>query len=227
MTDRIDRAALFETLVGERRSIRAFRPDPVPRDLIERVLATAQQAPSNCNAQPWIVHVVSGNAARKASAALLDAASAGAISPDVPLTGAYVDQYKTRRIAAAVTLFEATGVARDDNEARTRSFMRNYALFGAPHAAFIFMRRDFGLREAADVGMYSQTLMLALTAHGLGSCAQGALSHYMDAVRPLLGVSDDLVCLYGLSFGYPDHDHPSDAARTIRAPLAETVVFHD
>jgi nitroreductase len=111
--------------------------------------------------------------------------------------------------------------------AREQSFLRNFEMFGAPHAALIFMPSYFGLREAADCGMYAQNLMLALTAHGMGSCAQGALSHYMPTVREVLGIGPDLICLFGLSFGYPDYSHPSDAARTFRAPLAETTIFHD
>jgi nitroreductase len=93
--------------------------------------------------------------------------------------------------------------------------------------AFFFMAPGFGLREAADIGMYVQTLMLALTAHGLGSCAQGAISHYAGAVKRELGVTDDLICLFGLSFGYPDLAHPSVAAITDRASLSETVTFHE
>ncbi|MDB5714816.1 MAG: nitroreductase [Sphingomonadales bacterium] len=219
-------AVSFERIVAERRSVRAFLPTPVPQQLIEQVLFTAQQAPSNCNAQPWIVHIVSGLTADRVRSELIDGARSGQTDADVPPTTTYVDQYKSRRIGAAVALFEATGVARDDVVAREESFLRNFAFFGAPHAAFIFMPRYFGLREAADCGMYAQTLMLALTAHGLASCAQGALSHHVSRVRALLDVPDDLVCLFGMSFGYPDYDHPADAVRTVRAPLAETVVFH-
>lgn len=221
------RADILDAIVAERRSVRAFLPQEVPQAIIERVFTTAGQAPSNCNAQPWIVHLVSGPALARLRSALKEAAAAGKVDPDVPLTSRYVDQYKQRRIGAAVALFEATGVRREDEEARRRSFMRNYELFDAPHAVFFYMSRNFGLREAADIGMYAQTLMLALTAHGLGSCAQGAISHYGQLLRRELGVGEDLMCLFGLSFGYPDEDHPSVAARTDRAPLADLLTIHD
>ncbi|MBJ7375232.1 MULTISPECIES: nitroreductase [Sphingobium] len=233
MTDIIDRsradmrADIYDGIVAERRSVRAFLPTALPADLIARLFTVAGRAPSNCNAQPWITHVVSGETLERIRAVLLEQAKAGALDPDVPLTSTYVDQYKSRRIGSAVALFEATGVGRNDQQAREISFLRNFELFDAPHAAFFFMPRYFGLREAADVGMYAQTLMLALTAHGLGSCAQGAISHYASAIKRELGVSDDLICLFGLSFGYPDADHPSTAAITDRAPLSETVVLHD
>lgn len=221
------RADIFDAIVAERRSVRAFLPDPVAPTLIERLFTVAGKAPSNCNVQPWITHLVSGSARDRVRDALLAAAEGGQIDSDVPLTGDYVDAYKSRRIGSAVALFSATGVQRDDADARKRSFMRNYELFDAPHAAFFFMPRYFGLREAADVGMYAQTLMLALTAHGLGSCAQGAISHYSSVLRRELGVGDDLVCLFGLSFGYPDQNDPSTTARTSRAPLSDLLVHHE
>lgn len=233
MNDMIDRsradrrADIYDGIVADRRSVRAFLPTPLPADLIARLFTVAGRAPSNCNVQPWITHVVSGETLGRIRAVLLDQAKAGAIDPDVPLTSNYIDQYKARRIGSAVALFEATGVGRNDKQAREASFLRNFELFDAPHAAFFFMPRYFGLREAADVGMYAQTLMLALTAHGLGSCAQGAISHHAGAIKSELGVSDDLICLFGLSFGYPDDDHPSTAAITDRAPLSETVILHD
>ncbi len=222
-----DRAAAFASVVAERRSARGFLPTPIPGGLMQHVLTVAGMAPSNCNAQPWVTHIVSGDSLKRIRALLIAEASAGRLDSDVPLTSQYLDQYRTRRIDAAKALFAATGVGRDDPEARQRSFMRNYELFDAPHAAFFFMPKVFGMREAADVGMYAQTLMLALTANGLASCAQGAISHYAGALRRELGVSEDLICLFGLSFGYPDEAHPSVAARTVRAGLDETVVFHD
>jgi nitroreductase len=217
----------FEHIVASRRSVRAFLPDPLPRATIEHIFTVAGQAPSNCNVQPWITHVVSGQALVRIREVLMSEAAGNVVSPDVPITTDYVDRFKARRIGSAVALFEATGVDRHDVAGREQSMMRNYQLFDAPHAAFFFMPRTFGIREASDVGIYAQTLMLTLTAHGYGSCAQGSISHYAPALKRELGVSDDLLCLFGLSFGRPDERHPSTTARTDRAPLAETVVFHE
>lgn len=221
----------FETLdelMRERRSVRGFRDTPVPTQVLHSVFATAQQAPSNCNVQPWVVHVVSGASAEAMREGLFERAKSGAtVAPDFPLTGGYPGEYRTRQIDAAKALFAATGVAREDVAARTESFLRNFRFFDAPHAAFLFIPRWSGMREAADCGMYAQSLMLALTAHGLASCAQGALSHHSDVVRAQLGVSDDLLLLFGLAFGYEDVAHPANTARTTRAPLDQSTIFHD
>ena len=228
MTPTAATAESFDALMRARRSVRGVRPDPVPSAVLARLFATAQQAPSNSNVQPWVVHVVSGDSAARLREALHGHAATGAATdPDYPLTGGYPGDYRTRQIDAAKALFAATGVARDDLPARIASALRNFRFFDAPHAAFVFLPDWAGVREAADAGIYAQSLMLALTAHGLASCAQGALSHYADLVHRELGVGAGHRLLFGLAFGYPDPDHPANAARTTRLPVEQAVTFHD
>jgi len=218
----------FEQLMRQRRSVRGFRPDPIPKTLLDEIFATAQLAPSNCNVQPWIVHVVSGDAADKMRTNLTAHVMSGApASPDFPLTDKYPGEYRTRQIGAAVALFNATGVARDDHMARMKSMLRNFEFFDAPHALFLFMPDWAGWREAADCGMYAQSLMLAMAVHGVGSCAQGALSHYAAFVKEQLDVPKEHKLLFGMSFGYEDETHPANAARTDRAAIGDAIHFHN
>lgn len=220
-------AEFIDQLLRERRSIRGFLDKPATPELLVRIFETAQLAPSNCNVQPWQVQVVSGSAADRMREALLVPARLRApLEPDFPITMTYEGGYRERQIGAAKALFAATNVARDDVGARTRSYLRNFSFFDAPHAAFLFMPSWGGPREAADCGMYAQSLMLTLTAHGLASCAQGALGHYAPIVREQLGVPDDMRLLFGIAFGYPDSDHEANNARTKRAELDDAVVFH-
>ncbi|MDO7842103.1 nitroreductase [Sphingomonas immobilis] len=222
-----DRFETLDAVLHERRSVRGFLPDPIPEEALHRIFAAAQQAPSNCNVQPWVVHVVSGDAAEGMRTALHDHAATGAPEdPDFALTANYPGEYRTRRIDAAIALFSVTGVARDDKVAREASFLRNFAFFDAPHAAFIFLPDWCGMREAADCGMYAQSLMLALTAAGYASCAQGALSWYAPIVRERLGVPGDMRLLFGLAFGTEDPAHPANAARTTRAAVTDAIRFH-
>ena len=214
-----DSAAIFNEIVERRRSLRAFPP--------ERVLGVAARAPSNCNTQPWLVHVASGSCIEALREALPNRFLAGDISLDFPYDGKYEGIYKERQYAAAQALYSAAGIAREDRAGRDRQFMRNFTFFDAPHVAFFFLPEPFGLREAADLGMYAQTVMLAMTAHGLGSCPQTALSFLADPVRELLGVDAGHRLLFGLSFGYPDADAPANTCHTERASLDDSVVFHD
>lgn len=218
---------IFAAIAGRRRSVRAFLLQPVERALIERAVAAAGTAPSSCNTQPWKLHIVSGDKLARLSTALIDAARSGMPrAPEVEHAQPYRGVYRDRQIDAAVRLFAAQGVERHDKEARMRSFLLNYAFFGAPHAAFLFIPADGGLREAADCGKFAQTFMLALTAAGIGSCPQGALSDYPAIVREVLGLEEEGRLLVGISFGYADENDPSSAVRPERSPVEDLAIFH-
>jgi nitroreductase len=216
----------FATLVRTRRSVRGYLSEPVDAAVIDAALATASWAPSNCNVQPWAVHLISGARLRALGAALIDAAQRGTPDPDVPMDTAYEGVFRQRQLGAAVALYQAIGVAREDRAGRAAAFLRNLDAFGAPHAAFIFLPPGFGTREAADLGGFVQTFLLALTAAGLGSCAQGALSLYPEVVRAHLGLQPGWQLMCGVAFGYEDTEHPANAARTTREALDILVTRH-
>jgi nitroreductase len=222
-----DRAANFDEVVSTRHSLRAFLPRPVEPEKLEQIFAVAQHAPSNCNTQPWLVHVASGDSLAALRSEMSDRFMAGELSMDFPYDGVYEGVYKERQHGSAQALYDAVNVTREDKAGRHKQFMRNFTFFDAPHVAFMFLPEPFGLREAADLGMYAQTLMLTLTAHGLGSCPQTALSFQADFVREKLGIDASNKLLFGISFGYPDPGDPANQCRTDRAPLADTVTFHN
>ena len=177
--------------------------------------------------QPWTPHVVSGEALKRLRDSLVAAGLRDEpIKPDWPAEGKFSGVHRQRQVDAAQQLYGAMGVERRDLIGRKNAYIRNHAFFGAPHAVFIFMPEPFDTREAADIGMYAQTLMLALTANGLASCAQGALSLYPDIVREHLGAPANYKLLFGVSFGYEDPDAPANAARVGRASLDDSVKFH-
>lgn len=217
----------FDQVLAARRSVRGYLPEPLDPALIAEVFALASHAPSNCNVQPWLTHVVSGSALRKLGQAMIARAQSGKpAAPDIPMVGGYSDVWRERQIGSAKALFGAMGIERHDIEGRTAAFLRNFDAFGAPHAAFVFLPEPFGLREAADLGGYAQSLMLAMASRGIGSCAQGALSLYPETVREHLNLAPGPKLIMGIAFGREDPDHPANAARTDRAALDDLVSFH-
>jgi nitroreductase len=212
--------------IRRRRSVRAFLPDEVPEAALREALELAQLAPSNCNVQPWRPHVVSGEALGRLRDELLDAAARNdPEQPDWPMEK-FPGVYRERQIDAAARLFGAMGVERHDLVARKLAYLRNFAFFDAPHAVFIFLPKPFDTREAADSGMYAQTLMLALAARGIASCAQAALGFYPQIVRRHLGLEPTLRLLFGISFGYEDTKANANTARVGRASVDDCVQFH-
>jgi nitroreductase len=177
--------------------------------------------------QPWTPHVVSGEALKRLRTALVAAGMRDEpIKPDWPADGKFTGVYRERQVDAAQKLYGAMGVARSDAVGRKMAYIRNHAFFDAPHAVLIFMPAPFDTREAADIGMYAQTLMLALTARGIASCAQGALGLFPEIIRLQLGIPQNYKLLFGVSFGYEDRNVKANTARVGRAPLDDAVRFH-
>lgn len=218
----------LEQVVRARRSVRGFLPDPIPEPTLRAVFELAQRAPSNCNVQPWRCYVASGATRDKVREGLLARVDAG-VPPSFEFAGdagnAFAGDYRRLQIECAVALYSEMGVARDDRAGRFRAARRNFELFDAPHVVFIGMLRSFGIQVALDVGAYLQTLMLAMTAHGIASCPQGSLRNYPDLVRELFDVPEEIGILCGISFGYEDPAVAANRTRVGREPLETNVTF--
>jgi nitroreductase len=225
MADTMETINTFLSVVESRRSMRDFKSDPVPESVIEAVFGAAQRAPSNCNTQPWFVHVVTGETLENLRSELPAKFAAGEIALDFPYDGQYEGVYKERQYASAAALYDSLGIAREQKAERNAWFMRNFSFFDAPAVAFFTLPTGFGLREACDLGMYAQTVMLGLTAHGLGSCPQTSLAFLANVLRPALSLGDNEQLMFGMSFGYPSESAVNEV-RTDRAPLDEVVTFH-
>jgi hypothetical protein len=216
----------FADVIKSRYSVRAFKPERVPQAVLEQVFSLANCAPSNCNTQPWLVQVVSGEPLETLRAAIPHAMMSGDISMDFPYAGKYHGVYKERQGEAANALFKVMGITREDKVERNAAFMRNFTFFDAPHVAFLFIPQEYGLREATDIGMYAQSLMLSLTAYGIGSCPQTSLGFHADLVRKTLGMDENFKLLFGISFGYIDETAAANQCRTARATVNENTFFH-
>jgi hypothetical protein len=215
----------FINLIKSRRSVRGYLPEAADDETLNSIFTTAQTAPSSCNTQPWKVGVVSGEARDRLQLALETAVMSGDFQMDFAFDGTYHGVYKERQHDAAAQLYSAMGIERSDKDKRNAAFMRNFAFFGAPHVAFMFLPEEFGIREAADLGMYAQNLMLSMRAHGLSSCPMTALSFNAPAVRKELGFDDSHKLMFGIVFGYADDAHSANDTRIGRADLDTTVTF--
>jgi nitroreductase len=213
----------LEQAIGERRSTRMFLPHkPVPRELVDEALALAVRAPSNTNIQPWHMVFATGAARDRLVTALL--AEARSKPPEIPpLPEAFA--HIRRELGAQVS--GSMGIDREDTEGRRVAVLRNWEFFRAPLAGIVCIRYDLGPVDSLGVGMFLQTLLLALTARGLGTCVQQSIAGYPNIVRKQLDIPAELKILCGLAIGYPDPDSPANKLRTARNPIDENVVFLD
>ena len=214
--------------VKSRRAVRGFTDEPVSREVLERVLSAAAWSPSGSNIQPWNVYAVTG-----APLAELKKRAVERVANGVPwdereyemYPPAMKATYRERRSAFGAERYRALGVEREDTEARMRAAIANWDCFGAPAALFVYIDRDMGPAQWADLGMYLQSVMLLLREEGLHSCPQMAWSQVRETVADVLSPPDGLILFCGLSIGY--EDPAVSYIRTGRAPLDETVTFVD
>jgi nitroreductase len=216
----------FDQMVTLRRSIRAFQPDPVGSETLEKIFSVANYSPSNCNTQPWQSHVVSGAKRDAMRNALMKTVGEGEHVLDFPYEGKYHGVYRERQLEVGLMLYKALGVTREDKAGKRNAFLRNLEFFDAPHVVFIFMPDWADIREAVDVGMYAQNLMLTMQAHGVASCPQTILGYNSEVVREQLDIDSDQKLLFGISFGYADMSRPENLIQPSRASLSESTHFH-
>ncbi len=212
----------------KRVSIRAFLDKPVSREILERIFEHAQQAPSNCNTQPWQAYIVSGKTRDLLKEKLTATVMAGnPPNPDFDWRILYEGVLKERQYGAADTLYGAMGIERSDKIGRQQAMLRNFSFFDAPHAVFFVMEKYLGIMGAVDMGVYAQSLALLMAEEGIGSCMQGALGMYPDPVHETLNIPEGQGVLFGMSFGYADPDAPANRAMTDRVALPHSTKFFD
>lgn len=212
--------------VDSRRAVRAFSDKPVPRPVLDRVLAAATRAPSSGNLQPWHLYAVAGEPLAELKTRATARAMAGdpgdareyPMYPD-PLASPYRDRFA----AAAAQRYAALGIARDDPERPKKIATLNSQAFGAPVVLFCYLDQAMEAGQWADTGMYLQTIMLLLRAEGLHSCPQVMWTMYGKTVGEIVGATEGQVLYCGVSVGYAQEGVPP--LRTGRAEIAETVSF--
>ena len=212
----------LEQMILERHSTRLFLRKSVPRELLDEALALAVHAPSNSNIQPWYMVFASGPRRDRLVAALLAAAEYGP-----PSIAPLPESFKHFRSELGAQVYGAMGISREDTEGHRAAELRNWEFFRAPLAGIVCMHKDLGPADALSVGMFLQTLLLALTARGLGSCVEVSITGYPEVIRAQLDIPAELSILCGVAVGYPDPDFAANKIHVPREPVGKNVVFLD
>lgn len=213
--------------VKSRRTVRGFKSDPVPQQVIREILEIARFSASNCNTQPWHLSVISGAARQRLEKELValvtsGAAPAPAFTPgDANLSGVY----KQRQYDCAISYYGTMGIAREDKAKRNQLALKNWQFFGAPHVGILSMPKSMGPCNALDLGIFLQSFMLLLVEYGLASCAQGALAMFPEPILRIADIPADNGIICGISFGYEDPHAKINEVRMDRDPLESIVNF--
>ena len=221
--------AAVDAAITSRRSIRAFLPTPVPREVIEHMLTVAARAPSGTNTQPWQVHVLTGDALHALSKDILAAHDDPASRATYNEEYAYYptewrSPYIDRRRKVGWDLYGLLGLKREDKAGMHRQHARNFEFFDAPVALIFTMDNDLELGSWLDYGMFLQNVMLAARGKGLDTCPQAAIANAHLVLRRELGIpeSENIVC--GMSMGYA-RDELVNTLVTEREPVGTYTSF--
>jgi len=217
----------FIDVLKSRRSIRAFSDKKVEQSILDEILREALESPSSSNTQPYKLAVATGETCKRLGNALLSnyqkshkiqkqplplkiisAITSNAL-PDgdfKPIMGKYPPIFQERRVATGMGLYEVLGIERQDKKARDEQMARNFTFFDAPVAIFVFIHPGMKHTALLDAGIMLQSLMLAATNKGLGTCAQGALGIWRSPIENHFKIPKEYKLVCGLALGYPEED---------------------
>lgn len=203
--------------VMARKSIRGYKPDPVPKETIEEIIEAAVRAPSSDNSQPWEIYVLQGEALDRIRAENVQAVESGT---EGRAYSRYEPVYRKRQIDLAVQLFTLMDIGREDKEKRFDWMKRGYRFFDAPVGIVLTADKSLDLTTASsDVGGLAQTICLLAVGCGLGSCILVQSLDYEEIVRKHAGIPESQHLLLSIALGYPDDDFPANRVRSERDPI--------
>ena len=218
----------FDEVISGRRSIRGYKPDPVPRALIEEILELAMRAPSSMNTQPWNFTVLTGEPLDRIRAGNTERNLAGIPHSREFRTGhAFEGVHRERQIGVAKQLFSAMGIARDDAPARQDWVLRGFRQFDAPVCVIITYDRELADSDdtAFDCGAVTTALVNAAWSRGLGCVINSQGIMQSPVVREHAGIAEDQVIMKAVALGWPDEDFPANAVVSERKSVAEAARF--
>ncbi len=196
--------------IKKRRSIRAYKPDPVSKKVIRDILEIAGLAPSAMNTQPWEFIVLTGDTLAKIGKENVEKLNAGEPPrPEYLIAGWANDSiYRTRQVDLARHIFQVLNISREDKVKRDAWLIRGFRYFDAPAAIIICADRT--LPEAGpmlDVGAVMQNICLAALPFGLGTCIHDQGIMYPDIVKKYAGIPESKRLIVAISIGYPDEEN--------------------
>jgi len=218
----------FDEVVLGRRSIRGYRPDPVPKALIREVIEIAMRAPSSLNTQPWNFYVVAGDVLNRIRAGNTERNLAGVPdSREFRSHGAYAGAHRERQIEIAKQLFAAMNIERDNKEKRQDWVLRGFRQFDAPVSVVVTYDRSIHGGDIApfDCGAVANALVNAAWSRGLGCVINSQGIMQSPVVREHARIPDDQVIMICIAMGFPDDSFPANAVVSRRKSVDDAAVF--
>lgn len=194
--------------IRRRKSIRGYKPGPIPKEILKEILEAATKSPSGFNVQPWEITVIAGELLDNIRRANLEMLDSGAAPTGAEYKGLH-GIYQQRREDQASHLSQSIGIARDDKARRAEWNQRGYRFFDSPAAIILSVDTSLDeLRTHFDIGIIAQTICLAALNYGLGTCIERQGIYYPEVIRKFTGIPKSKRIIISIAIGYPDWDLP-------------------
>jgi len=214
--------------IKTRRSIRGFNPNPITREVMEKILQAASNSPSYTNTQPWEVVVVSGKKKDVLGRKLLELATVNApTSSDLPMPKTWPSALEERSQEHGARRLSTLGVARQDQDGRERLRLMNFEFYGAPCAVFLFIDGSLGEWSIFDMGLFTQNLILAAHSLGVESCLQASVTNYALEIKRFFGIAESKKLVICISLGYPDEKAKLNTYRSLKQKPSEFTKWYE
>ena len=209
-----------------RRSIRGFKKDPVPREILQKILEVAVRAPSGMNTQPWEFIVAGGDVLDKIREENTRLFNEGSILTNDMTPRPFEGIYRQRQVNLAIDLFKLMGIAREDKEARHKWMLRGFRFFDSPCEIVICAEKNMDRHiDMIGIGAICQTICLAALEYGLATCIADQGIMYDQVWRRYAGVPESKRLVAGITIGYPDWEFPANKLVSVREPVDSLVTW--
>jgi len=228
MNNSAQQIKIYDAVVRGRRSIRGYRPDPVPKALIREILELAMRAPSSLNTQPWNFYVITGDPLDRIRKENTERNLAGVPSSrEFRGHEDYKGVHRERQIEIAKQLFGAMGIEREDKPKRQDWVLRGFRQFDAPVSIVVTYDRSIQGSDIApfDCGAITNAIVNAAWVRGLGCVINSQGIMQSPVVREHAGIAEDQVIMICIAMGYPDDNFPANAVVSQRKPIDDAAVF--
>ena len=218
----------YDEVIRGRRSIRGYKSDPVPMELLREVIDLANRAPSSMNTQPWHFHVLSGQALDQIRKGNTERNLAGIqASREIRMHGKYEGEHRKRQIAIAGQLFEAMGIDWGDKGRRQDWVLRGFRQFDAPVSIVVTFDKALENNDIAifDCGAVVNALVNAAWSRGLGAVINGQGIMQSPVVREFGQIPPDQIILSCVAMGFPDESFAANQVVSQRRPVDDVVTF--
>jgi len=215
--------------VRSRKSVRGYKPDPVPKEILREILDIAIHAPSAMNTQPWEITVITGEVLNNIRKGNVEMANAR-VEPSQELAHKrFEDKYRQRQVDLAMDIFQLMGITREDKEKRAQWTQRGFRFFDAPAAFILSMDKslDGSLMSLVDIGAIMQTICLTALNYGLGTCIEDQGVMFPEIVRKYADIPESSRIIVSIAIGYPDWDFPANELESTREPVENVVTWKD